>query len=98
MAEMEQKHQYSSETTKVDDEKESLATRSLQYLYQGFVARVRCVLVLKNGKRGKSMPPVEEPLLLEPAPSIAEKIRAKQVILIKTCLFSPCRIAEWIHR
>lgn len=63
-----------------DDGQESLTTRSFQYLYRGFVARVRSVLVWKYGKRGQSMPPVAEPLLLESATTIAEKIRTKQVI------------------
>lgn len=62
------------------DEQESVLTMGLQFVYRALVICVRFVLVRIYGERGQSIPSIGEPLLLQPATSIAEKIRTKQVI------------------
>lgn len=61
------------------DDKESVLILALQCLYRAITIFVRFLLVRVYGQRGQSIPTAEGPLLLEPASSIAEKIRTKQV-------------------
>lgn len=53
--------------------------RTLNALHRTVCHFVRFVMVKLYGKHGQSMPPIDDVLLLEPAISIAEKIRTKQV-------------------
>lgn len=74
-------------TTKTMDDQSTIAVgdqrsfcaMALQFLYRILVLSVRFLMVRIYGERGQSVPACNEPLLLESATSIAEKIRTKQV-------------------
>lgn len=53
--------------------------RILILLHRYLCVFLRLVMVKFYDERGQSMPPIDDRLLLEPATSIAEKIRTKQV-------------------
>lgn len=57
----------------------SMVWRITNGLHRYLCAFIRLLIVLFRGERGESMPPIDDQLLLEPATSIAEKIRTKQV-------------------
>lgn len=57
----------------------SIITRLLNLLHRCICIVVRLAMRMFYGEHGKSMPPIEDRLLLEPATSIAEKIRTKEV-------------------
>lgn len=60
-------------------QKESIIWNIINGLHHYLCLFVRFIMVKLYGKRGQSMPPVNDRLLLESATSIAEKIRTKQV-------------------
>lgn len=60
-------------------EEPSIIWRFFNYLHGILLIIVRFILEKKNGKHGKSMPPIDNNLLLESATSLAEMIRTKQV-------------------
>lgn len=62
---------------------ESFIWRVLNFLHRYLVIFVRLVMVKLYDEHGQSMTPIDDRLLLEPATSIAEKIRTKQVNIFK---------------
>lgn len=67
-------------TDAVVGDQRSICAMALQFVYRILVLSVRFLMVRMYGERGHSIPDCNEPLLLESATSIAEKIRTKQVI------------------
>lgn len=57
----------------------SVFTMVLQFLYRILVISVRFLVVRIYGRHGQVVSPVDDPLLLESATSIAHKIRTKEV-------------------
>lgn len=64
-------------------DKPSIITSGVNLYHHIFCMMMRSVMVTVYGRRGKSMPPIDDLLLLDSATIIAEKIRTKQVKLIK---------------
>lgn len=60
-------------------DKPSIILVALNLIHRFFCLCVRFIMVKVHGERGKSMPPIDDLLLLESATSIAEKIRTKKV-------------------
>lgn len=57
----------------------SMFDHIIHFLHRYFCIIVRYFMVKIYDERGQKMPPVDNPLLVESATSIAEKIRTKQV-------------------
>lgn len=69
-------------TNMIIDDRVSVFTMVLQYLYKILVISVRFLVVRIYGRHGQAMPPIIDPLLLESATSIANKIRTKEVNIL----------------
>lgn len=54
---------------------------ALNVFYRNVCSLIRFIMIRKYGVHGKSMPPIDDPLLLQPAIVLAEMIRTKQVTL-----------------
>lgn len=61
----------------------SFVFRVLHLFHRYVCIFVRLVMVAFYGKHGESIPPIDDRLLLESATSIAEKIRKREVRIIK---------------